>query len=89
MNVNMKHLCSSNLQDIKNSINSIKEYDYEDSRDSEIAEHISDTTENMEQSLSELEWMHDSLQGFLQELKERKSEGEVIIDELLTVLSIK
>ncbi|MCX6076038.1 MAG: hypothetical protein NTW78_04035 [Campylobacterales bacterium] len=88
MNVNMRNLCNRSINIIKGARQNIFELDYKNESHENIRECIDEYTEEINSAIIDIEWMHEQLQDFLQELKTRKAEGEVVIDELIKVLSI-
>lgn len=52
-------------------------------------ETIEELSERIESIINEFEWTTETVSEFLIELRDRKSEGEVVIDELVTVLCLE
>lgn len=88
VNVNMQNLCNNCIKKIKGSRQNISELDYKNESHEDIREYIDEYTEEINSAIIDIEWMHEQLQNFLLELKNRKTEGEVVIDELIKVLCI-
>lgn len=89
MNINIKSAYSRIVTELKVSFLDISTLGETEELLDSTKEKIETTLEKMEHSINELEWMNETVSEFLIELRDRKSEGEVVIDELITVLCLE
>jgi len=85
MNVDMRNLFTKAINQLDTSHKRLSE-NIEDEQESWSIDAI---VEDIEDAKDKIEWMSDSLQEFLMELKDRKTEGEAVIDEIIKVLCIR
>lgn len=82
-NANKKMLSELNYlkMDIQ-SLNNIEDLEEED------RESITRLVESVESIINEFKWTTETVGDFMIELRDRKSEGEAVIDEFITVLCL-
>ncbi len=89
MNLNLKNSNRKIVNELKDCLFKINNLnDHEELLDS-TAEKISEISESLAHAIDQIEWTNETVDGFLIELRDRKTEGEVVIDELVAVLCLE
>lgn len=89
MNLNLNNANRKTLSALKLCLTDAESLKGIDGLEYNYKETIEELSKRIESIINEFEWTTETVAEFLIELRDRKSEGEVVIDELVTVLCLE